>query len=159
MFRARSNDCYRKQSALRSELGSPPILSALKDGVKEKPFRALTEISLSRVMRTTPFIQLFLFTACLPQKQVLNLVLSCYYTWARNLEHRRKHKPQEFANQCPLKNRRVSSQHLKFTGYHQGLHFHHDFILHTAVFWLHFLKQQFSNTIKTLATLRFVYQL
>lgn len=38
---------------LSGELGSPPTLPALLDGVREKPFRALTEISLSRAMRMT----------------------------------------------------------------------------------------------------------
>jgi len=75
MFRERSNDCYDERSALRRELVSPPILSAFMDGAKEKPFRARTEISLSRVMRMTRFIQLFLLAARLPKEQVVNLSL------------------------------------------------------------------------------------
>lgn len=76
VFKERTNDSYKEQSALRREV-SPSIPSALMHRVKEKPFRALTEISLSRVMRMTYFIQLFLFTLRLPKQQVVSLLLSC----------------------------------------------------------------------------------
>lgn len=93
----------KAEHSFKRELASPPILSALKDEVKEKPFGALTEISLSRARRTTHFIQLFLFTACLPKKQVLNLVLSCY-SMSQKFGAQKKAQASRICKPMPPKN-------------------------------------------------------